>query len=150
MRDILLLLGGAFLLYKGTMEIHNEFEVLAHVDHPSASPKFLTTIIQIGIFDLIFSLDSVLTAIGLTQKFIVMAIAISMAVLVMLFASELTSRFIQKHPSIRMLAWSFLLLIGTTLIADALKFHIPRGYIYFSVCFSLNLFFIELLNCVLT
>jgi len=141
-RDLLLLGGGLFLLYKGTQEIHNEFE-----EHElSCVRKFASlihTILQIGIFDIIFSLDSVLTAIGLTQDFLIMAIAITIAVAVMMFCSEWISQFIKKNPSIRMLAWSLLLLISLALIADGLHFHIPRGYIYFAVCFSL---FVETLN----
>lgn len=144
-RDLLCLFGGLFLLYKGTVEIHAEFEM--HED-PSFTRKlagFASVVIQIAIFDIVFSIDSILTAIGLTQHFSIMAAAIILAIIVMMIGSEPTSRFIHKHPSIRMLAWSFLLLIGVALMADGLHFHIPRGYIYFAVCFSI---FIEVLNSV--
>lgn len=142
-RDLLCLFGGIFLLYKGTLEIHAEFEVQEHSTQIRKPAKFYNVVLQIAIFDLIFSLDSVLTAIGLTQNYPIMATAITIAMVVMMIGSEPTSRFVHKYPSIRMLAWSFLLLVGVALIADGLHFHIPRGYIYFAVCFSI---FVEVLN----
>lgn len=142
-RDLLLLSGGLFLLYKATAEIHAEFETHTISAKAAIFAQLVPTILQIGLFDFIFSLDSVLTAIALTQNFLIMAMAITIAILVMLFCSEFTSRFIQKNPSIRMLAWSLLLLIGLALIADGLHFHIPRGYVYFAVCFSV---LVEMLN----
>ena len=102
---------------------------------------------QMAIFDLIFSLDSILTAIGLTQQYWVMAVAITLAVAVMLFASEILSRFIHRHPSVKMLALSFLLLIATALVADGIHFHIPRGYLYFAIVFSI---FVETMNALVT
>ncbi len=142
-RDLLLLGGGVFLLYKGTMEIHEEFDAPQAAPHAHQFARLIPTIIQIGLFDLVFSLDSVLTAIGLTQNFAIMATAIFIAIAIMMFFSEITSQFIKKNPGIRMLAWSLLLLISLALVADGLHFHIPRGYVYFAVCFSL---LVETLN----
>ena len=144
-KDIFMFLGGIFLLVKATMEIHQEFEPS---DTQSEIKKrkpigFVSAIIQIFIFDIIFSLDSILTAVGLTQQLWIMMIAITIAVIIMLIASAPLSVFIHKHPSIKMLALSFLLLIGVVLVADAFGYAIPKGYIYFSIFFSL---FIESLN----
>lgn len=144
-KDIFMFLGGVFLLVKATMEIHQELEPEKnkHKNKTKKHIKFLSAIIQIIIFDIIFSLDSILTAVGLTQQLWIMMIAITIAVIIMLIASEPLSRFIHQHPSIKMLALSFLLLIGTVLVADAFGYAIPKGYIYFSIFFSL---FIESLN----
>ncbi|OGT53335.1 MAG: hypothetical protein A3E84_01855 [Gammaproteobacteria bacterium RIFCSPHIGHO2_12_FULL_42_13] len=145
-RDIFLLTGGLFLLAKATQEIHNEIEPQSNEKNSVASVHgFYLVVSQIAILDIIFSLDSVLTAIGLTQRFWLMAIAITIAIIAMLFASHPLSRFIERHPTIKMLALSFLILIGMVLIADSFDFHIPRGYIYFAMGFSL---FIESLNIV--
>lgn len=136
-RDIVLLLGGLFLLYKSTDEIHAEFTPkIAIKKSTKNSANFFWVVTQIAMLDIIFSLDSVFTAIGMTQKFWVMATAISIAILTMIFASETLSRFIDRYPTIKMLALSFLLLIGTVLIADGLHFHVPRQYIYFALSFS--------------
>lgn len=144
-RDLLLLCGGLFLIYKATQEIHQEIEPETdHSDIKKAS-KFALVILQIGILDLVFSLDSVITAIGLTQQFWVMAVAITIAVILMIVASEPLSRFVNKHSTIRMLALSFLILIGVVLVADGLQFHIPRGYIYFAIFFSVS---VESLNLI--
>ncbi len=139
-RDIFLLAGGAFLIVKATQEIH--FEVgggkeEAKEDYKKYPITFQGVVLQVALMDIIFSLDSVLTAIGLTSRLWVMAIAITCAILVMIFASEPVSLFIEKYPSVKMLALSFLMLIGTVLVADSFSFHIPRGYIYFSMGFSL-------------
>ncbi len=146
-RDIFLFLGGAFLIWKATEEIHQEVsddETFIEVSEKSPSKAtFRGVILQVAIMDIIFSLDSVLTAIGLTTNFWIMAIAITIAILIMIFASETVSRFIQKYPTIKMLALSFLILIGMVLIADSLSFHIPRGYVYFAMGFSLA---VEALN----
>lgn len=148
-RDLFLLIGGAFLIMKATQEIHREME---GVDEPKISPKtdtasmkFKRVVIQVAIMDIIFSLDSVLTAIGLTNQFWIMALAISIAIVVMIWASEPVSLFIEKHPTIKMLALSFLILIGTVLVADGLAFHVPRAYIYFAMGFSLG---VESLNLI--
>lgn len=143
-RDVFLIAGGLFLLAKSTQEIHAELEP----DKPEKSLKVQAVkmhwvVIQIALLDIIFSLDSVLTAIGLTRRFWLMASAITIAIVAMLCASEPLSRFVERHPTIKMLALSFLILIGTVLIADGFEFHIPRGYIYFAMGFSL---FVESLN----
>lgn len=146
-RDLFLLIGGMFLIVKATQEIHNEVEP----DLVEAGPgkvstvfaSFYGVILQIGIMDIIFSLDSVLTAIGLTPHFWVMATAITIAIVIMIWASEPVSAFIEKHPTVKMLALSFLILIGMVLVADGFNFHVPRGYIYFAMGFSLG---VEALN----
>lgn len=151
LRDLFLILGGLFLILKATQEIHNEFhfkeenESKIKKNTPSLVKKtsFKAVIIQVGIMDIIFSLDSVLTAVGLTPHFWVMAISITCAILVMIYASEPVSRFIYNYPTIKMLALSFLILIGVILIADGFSFHVPRGYIYFAIAFSLG---VEMLN----
>jgi predicted tellurium resistance membrane protein TerC len=142
-RDLFFIIGGIFLLIKSIHEIHHEYEAIGTKFAFKKYSNFFMIVIQIGIFDIIFSLDSILTAIGLTQNFWVMAVAITLAIILMLFSSEILSKLIHQHPTIKMLALSFLLLIGTALIADGLHFHIPRGYIYFAVCFSL---LVEVLN----
>lgn len=145
-RDIFLLAGGIFLLAKATQEIHNELEPVSNGHTISAKyASFGMVITQIALLDIIFSLDSVLTAIGLTQRFWIMAVAITIAIIAMVFASEPLSKFVEKHPTIKMLALSFLILIGMVLVADAFQYHIPRGYIYFAMGFSL---FVEILNLV--
>lgn len=145
MRDLFLMIGGAFLIAKATQEIHNEVaDDGAESDIPKSSPPtFIGVVAQVGLMDVIFSLDSVLTAIGLTNQFWVMALAITGAIWVMVYASDPVSAYIDKHPTIKMLALSFLMLIGTVLIADSLSFHIPRGTIYFAMGFSLT---VECLN----
>lgn len=147
-RDIFLLVGGLFLLAKGTQEIHNELEP-AHATgfkpKPGKFNRFELVVGQIVMIDIIFSLDSILTAIGLTQRYWLMVVAITIAIIAMVFASEPLSKFIEKHPTIKMLALSFLILIGMVLVADSFDFHIPRGYIYFAMGFSM---FIETLNLI--
>lgn len=144
-RDIFMIAGGLFLLIKATWEIHAEFEPVAsdNIIKTKKHISFTSAIIQIIIFDIIFSLDSILTAVGLTQHLWIMMIAITIAVIIMLIASEPLSRFIKHNPSIKMLALSFLLLIGTVLVADGFGYEIPKGYIYFAIFFSL---FLEGLN----
>lgn len=145
-RDIFLIIGGMFLLAKSTQEIHSELESVPTTSSTEIKyASFGMVITQIAVLDIIFSLDSVLTAIGLTQRFWLMAISITIAIICMIFASDPLSRFVEKHPTIKMLALSFLILIGTVLIADGFDFHIPRGYIYFAMGFSL---FVEVLNLV--
>jgi predicted tellurium resistance membrane protein TerC len=145
-RDLFLLFGGGFLIAKATQEIHNEVLTDSGQTYTATkkkSAKFAFVVSQIAIMDIIFSFDSVLTAIGLTDNYWVMATAISIAILVMIFASEPVSAFIEKHPTIKMLALSFLILIGMVLVADSFQFHIPRGYVYFAMAFSLT---VESLN----
>lgn len=143
-RDLILLAGGLFLLAKGTIEIHHSIEEDEHIEGGRHRKKSMwMAIIQIMLFDIIFSLDSILTAIGLTNYYWVMAIAIMIAIGVMLLASEPLHEFIHAHPTIKMLALSFLLLIGLVLIADGFEYHIPREYVYFAIAFSI---FVEFLN----
>lgn len=145
-KDIFMFFGGGFLLVKATWEIHHEFEPDDVSEQKIRYKKhlgYLAAIAQIIIFDIIFSLDSIFTAVGLTNQLWIMMIAIIIAIIIMIFASKPLSAFIHRHPSIKMLALSFLLLIGTVLVADAFGYAIPRGYIYFSISFSL---FLESLN----
>mgnify|MGYP005633644755 FL=1 len=137
-RDIILLGGGIFLLVKGTLEIHHTVE--GDGDHggpKKASATFLMAVGQIMVLDLVFSLDSIITAVGMTDQIEVMIAAVVFAILVMLFAASPVSAFIHKHPTTKMLALSFLLLIGMSLVADGLHFHIPREYLYFAIAFSI-------------
>lgn len=134
-RDLVLGLGGLFLLYKGTVEVHAMMEG-RHDEHSAAKASFASVITQIVILDLVFSLDSVITAVGMTNQVEVMIAAVVVAILVMLFAAETIAGFVNRHPTVKMLALNFLLLIGVALIADGLHFHIPREYIYFAIAFS--------------
>lgn len=146
-RDILLSLGGVFLLYKGTQEIHQEFLITAEQNAAQkASQKFTWVILQIALLDIIFSLDSVITAIGMTQNFSIMAMAITLAIGVMIMASKALANFIDENPSVKMLAISFIIMVGMVLCADGFHYHIPRPYIYFSIAFSLS---VESLNILL-
>jgi predicted tellurium resistance membrane protein TerC len=142
-RDLILLIGGLFLLAKSTHEMHSQLE--GQEGHSSArvAASFASVIIQILLLDIIFSLDSVITAVGMADDLGVMITAVIVAVGFMLVFSGSVSRFVDKHPTIRMLALSFLLLIGVSLVAESLEFHIPKGYIYFAMAFSL---FVEVLN----
>ena len=141
-RDVILGAGGLFLLYKGTTEIHHTVE-----GHDDGSARKATTlfsaIVQIIILDMVFSLDSVITAVGMADHLPVMVAAVVIAIIVMLVASEPVSAFVNRHPSVKMLALSFIMLIGLSLLADAAHFHIPRGYLYFAISFSL---IVECLN----
>lgn len=147
-RDLFLIAGGVFLIWKSTDEIHQDI-----LHEPVAQPKvtdkkkvtFQGVIIQVALLDVIFSLDSVLTAVGIASHFWVMALAITFAIIIMIFASEPVSRFIMKNPTVKILALSYLILIGMVLIADGFSSHIPRGYIYFSMGFSLG---VEALNLI--
>ncbi len=147
-RDVFLFLGGAFLIFKATQEIYYEVDETAveQKENLGAASTIRGVVIQIGLMDIIFSLDSVLTAIGLTNNYFVMAVAITCAILVMIYASEPVGHFIEKHPSIKMLALSFLILIGTLLIADSFSFHVPRAYLYFAMGFSLGVESLNLLK----
>jgi predicted tellurium resistance membrane protein TerC len=145
-RDIILIAGGLFLLYKGTREIHERLEGEEEGEHAGAArgtASFAAVIAQIMVLDIVFSLDSVITAVGMANELWVMAAAVVIAVLIMLAASGPLARFVDRHPTIKMLALRFLLLIGTTLIADGVGFHVPRGYIYAAIGFSV---LVEALN----
>jgi predicted tellurium resistance membrane protein TerC len=135
-RDLILGGGGLFLLAKGTREIHSEVEGENKDKRGAAVATFGGVIVQIAMLDIVFSLDSVITAVGVADHVEVMIAAVVVAVLIMMIAAEPTSRFVNKHPTVKMLALSFLLLIGMALVADALHFHIPRNYLYFAIAFS--------------
>lgn len=142
-RDLILLGGGLFLLVKSTSEIHESLEGASETRQHRAVASFGGVLVQIAIIDIIFSLDSVITAVGLADQIAVMAIAIVISVVVMMFAARAISEFVDAHPTIKMLALSFLILVGTALIAEGLDFHLPRGYIYFAMAFSVA---VEILN----
>ena len=135
-RDVILLAGGLFLLYKATVEIHGAIEGEHETENTAGATGFAAVIGQIIVLDLVFSVDSVITAVGLVDELWIMMTAVILAMAVMLTASGPISRFINDHPSARMLALSFLLLVGVALVADGLHFHIPRGYLYFAIAFS--------------
>ncbi len=145
-RDIILFSGGLFLLYKSTHEIHRSVEEPEEgKPKASGSAAFATIIMQIMILDIVFSIDSIVTAVGMANDLSVMIAAVIISMVVMFFAAGPIGDFVSRHPTVKMLALSFLLLIGVALIADGLHFHIPKGYIYFAVAFSvlvecLNLF----------
>ena len=146
-RDIILIVGGLFLLAKSTHEIHGSLEGSESGDE-SASGKvvhhgFMATLVQIAILDIIFSLDSVITAVGMASHVPVMILAIVIAVGVMMFAAKAIGDFVDNHPTIKMLALSFLIRVGVALIAEGFDLHIPKGYIYFAMAFSLA---VEMLN----
>ena len=134
-RDLVFGAGGMFLLTKGTREIHGLVEGEEHADRKAAASLFVV-IVQIAIFDLVFSVDSIVTAVGMAEHLSIMIAAVVLAMIVMLVASGYVAEFINRHPTVKMLALSFLLLIGMALVADAAHFHIPRGYLYFAVAFS--------------
>jgi predicted tellurium resistance membrane protein TerC len=142
-RDLILLLGGLFLLGKATYEIHDKLE--GEEGHASAkvAASFTGVIVQIMLLDIVFSLDSVITAVGMADDLGVMITAVVIAVGVMMLAAEAISAFVEKHPTVKMLALSFLLLIGVSLVADGFHQHIPKGYIYFAMGFSV---FVEMIN----
>ena len=142
-RDIVLIVGGLFLLFKSTMEIHTSLEGTEHETKAGGSASFIGVVSQIAVIDIIFSLDSVITAVGMAQHVEIMIAAIVIAVIVMMMSAGAISDFIDKHPTIKMLALSFLILIGVALIADGLELHIPKGYIYFAMAFSVM---VEMLN----
>jgi len=142
-RDLVLLLGGLFLIWKSTREIHDKLEGEEGRQNVKAGATFGGVIVQIALLDIVFSLDSVITAVGMVRQVGVMIAAIVLAVLVMLVAAGPISNFVHRHPTLKMLALSFLLLIGVTLIADGLGQHIPKGYVYFAMGFSV---FVESLN----
>jgi predicted tellurium resistance membrane protein TerC len=136
-RDIVLIGGGLFLIGKATHEIHTEVEARNETGEVTpARAAFVAVIIQIIIIDMVFSLDSIITAIGMAQDLAIMIAAVIIACVVMYAASGPVARFVAEHPTTKMLALAFLVLIGVALVADGFKFHIPRGYIYFAIAFS--------------
>ena len=136
-RDLILLAGGLFLLYKSTLEIHHKMEGVSEKKEATKTATLFTVIAQIIVLDLIFSFDSILTAIGLTEEIMLMVIAIIISIIVMMVFAKKISNFISKHPTLEILALSFLILIGFMLIIESLHYHVPKGYIYFAVFFSL-------------
>jgi predicted tellurium resistance membrane protein TerC len=143
-RDLILIGGGLFLLAKSTQEIHQSLEGAEEqsVKERSAS-NFVMTLIQIAVIDIVFSLDSVITAVGLAKDIPVMVLAIMIAVFIMMGASKSIGDFVERHPTIKMLALSFLILVGATLVAEGAGFEFPRGYVYFAMAFSVS---VEMLN----
>jgi predicted tellurium resistance membrane protein TerC len=136
-RDLILIAGGLFLLVKGTREIHQDIEGEEEAPHkPRVVDSMMSSILQIAVIDIIFSIDSIITAVGMAEHIEVMVAAVAVAILVMYFAAEPVATFIERHPTTKMLALAFLLLIGAALIADGFQFHIPRGYIYFAMAFA--------------
>ncbi len=143
-RDLILIGGGLFLLAKATHEIHAKLEEAGHEETgPRAAATFRSVIIQILILDLVFSLDSVITAVGMVDQLWVMVTAVVIAIIIMMVSSGAIARFIEARPTVKMLALAFLLMVGVALMAEGLDFHIPRGYIYFAMVFSV---FVEMLN----
>lgn len=143
-RDIILIVGGLFLLAKSTHEIHNSIEGVEEGQAASGKANgFMMVLIQIAILDIVFSLDSVITAVGLVDHVSIMAIAIIIAVCIMLLASKSIGEFVDEHPTIKILALSFLIVVGLTLLLEGLDVHVPKGYIYFAMLFSLS---VEALN----
>ena len=142
-RDLILIGGGIFLFVKSTFEIHNSLESIEGHEIGRVATNFAGVLIQIMVLDIIFSLDSVITAVGMAQHVQIMILAIVIAVGVMMFSAKSISDFVDTHPTIKMLALSFLILIGVTLVAEGLHFHIPKGYIYFAMGFSVC---VEMLN----
>lgn len=142
-RDITLIAGGLFLIVKSTREMHNKLEGEQGGSSASVAPTFLSVIVQIVLLDAVFSLDSVITAVGLVQDVSIMIAAVVAATILMIVFAGPVSNFIERHPTVKMLALSFLLLVGVTLITEGFDIHVPRGYIYFAMAFSL---FVEMLN----
>jgi len=145
-RDIILIAGGLFLLYKATVEIHEmveKDEEEPDSPHGAAGVTFRGVVLQIAVIDIIFSLDSVITAVGMADQLWVMVAAVVFAMIIMIIASNPLANFVQAHPTVKMLALAFLLLIGVILIADGLGLHVPKGYIYFALAFSVA---VETLN----
>jgi predicted tellurium resistance membrane protein TerC len=142
-RDLVLIGGGLFLLGKATLEIHERLE--GEHDHAAARarPSFAAIIVQIMLLDIVFSIDSVITAVGMADDVSIMVTAVVLSVAIMMFAAEPISSFVARHPTIKVLALSFLLLIGISLIGDGLEMHVPKGYIYFAMGFSV---FVEMIN----
>jgi len=142
-RDLILIVGGLFLIYKSTSEIHEKLE--GDEGHASArvAPSFAAVVGQIMVLDVVFSLDSVITAVGMADQLWVMVTAVILAVGIMLWASEGISSFVNQHPTVKVLALSFLLLIGVSLVAEGFDTHVPKGYIYFAMGFSV---FVEMIN----
>lgn len=142
-RDLILILGGLFLIGKGTTELHFNVTAIENKSNSHRYSRFSLVIIQIMLLDILFSLDSVITAIGMAQEFVIMALAIIISIALMIGVSEPISHFINNYPNLKILGLSFLLLIGLILVADGFGLHVPRAYLYFAIAFSV---FVEWLN----
>jgi len=142
-RDVILIGGGLFLMAKSTHEIHNSLEGVMGEHQSAMISSFGSVLVQIALLDIIFSLDSVITAVGLVSDVSIMAIAIVLAVIVMMMAAKSIGEFVDEHPTIKILALSFLILVGVTLMVEAFDVHVPKGYIYFAMAFSVA---VEMLN----
>jgi len=142
-RDVILILGGLFLLAKSTHEIHTNLEGKAEFSPQKRTKNFISVLIQIAMLDMVFSLDSVITAVGLAKHIAVMITAIVLAVIIMMLSAKIIGRFVDSHPTIKMLALSFLILVGVSLLGEGFDLHIPKGYIYFAMAFSVA---VEILN----
>ena len=142
-RDVILILGGLFLLGKATHEIHASLEGVTESEHKTTASTLGSVLLQIAVLDIVFSLDSVITAVGLVKHVSIMAVAIILAVGVMLIAAKSIGDFVDGHPTIKVLALSFLILVGVTLIVEGFDVHVPKGYIYFAMAFSVA---VEMLN----
>ncbi len=143
-RDLILIVGGLFLIGKSTHEIHASLELEEEPVSEKVHSGFVNVLIQIAILDVVFSLDSVITAVGLAEEIMVMILAIVLAVLVMMAAAKAIGNFVDEHPTIKMLALSFLILVGVSLFGEGLDFHIPKGYIYFAMAFSVGVEFLNM------
>jgi predicted tellurium resistance membrane protein TerC len=142
-RDLILIVGGLFLLGKSTHEIHGRLEGEEGEGSARAASSFASVLVQIALLDIVFSLDSVITAVGMVDRVSVMIVAVMISVLIMMMAAEPISAFVHRHPTVKMLALSFLLLIGLSLLLEGFDHHIPKGYIYFAMGFSV---FVEMIN----
>jgi predicted tellurium resistance membrane protein TerC len=142
-RDLILIGGGLFLLAKATLEIHESVEGVGATSSSAVAASLGAVLVQIGLVDIVFSLDSVITAVGMAEDLAVMIIAVVLAVAVMLVSARAIGEFVDAHPTVKMLALSFLVLIGVALVAEGIDLHIPKGYIYFAMAFSVG---VEMLN----
>jgi len=142
-RDIILVLGGLFLLAKSTFEIHDNLEGEEHAGSARAAASFTGVLVQIALLDIVFSLDSVITAVGMANDLTVMILAVMISIVIMMAFAGVISAFVERHPTVKMLALSFLLLIGMSLVAEGFDVHVPKGYVYFAMGFSV---FVEVLN----
>ncbi len=142
-RDVIMLAGGLFLLWKGTLEIHHEVEGSHDVGPARAAASFGAVVAMIIVIDFVFAIDSIITAVGLTEVLAIMIIANVIAIAVMMLAAQPVGAFIEANPTFKMLALAFILLVGVALVGEGLHFHIPRGYIYFAIAFSLG---VEIIN----
>lgn len=145
-RDLILIVGGLFLIAKASKEIHHTIDEPEEHGPGKIMSSFAMTIVQIMLLDIIFSLDSVITAVGLVDHISIMMIAVVLSVLVMLAAARTIGEFVEKHPSVKMLALAFLILVGFVLLLDGVEIHIPKGYIYFAMAFSLGVETLNLIN----